>query len=277
MERKKVLSTPVNKQTMAEQMAEKIKDLILSGHLESGEVLPTEPELAKQFGVSRAVVRDATRILMAKGLVVVQHGRGVFVTEPHNPAFGDALLLALQRSGASVWDVEQFEMLLFPEVLALAAEFANDEDIQNLERSAKNYLDYVEYYHNNWFGRDIPQNETKEMSSRFRTFIQTIFIASKNKLIEQLALPLLQLRNMREWDDNNELTAKDYIQSEQHYIGTMLDLIKGRNPNNARKLSRQTMNLPPEAIREMKKTPVGEMAIIKIKEIEHFRDHIQKK
>ena len=78
MSKNPVFAKPVKKQTMAEQMAGTIQELILDSDLESGEALPTEPELAEQFGVSRAVVRDATRILMARGLVEVQHGRGVF-------------------------------------------------------------------------------------------------------------------------------------------------------------------------------------------------------
>jgi DNA-binding FadR family transcriptional regulator len=56
-------------------------------------------ELAEQFGVSRAVVHDTTRILMAQGLVEVKHGLGVFVTPPQNEAFGEALLLARRRAG----------------------------------------------------------------------------------------------------------------------------------------------------------------------------------
>lgn len=44
------------------------------------------------------MVRDATRILMAQGLVEVKHGLGVFVTPPQNEAFGEALLLALRRA-----------------------------------------------------------------------------------------------------------------------------------------------------------------------------------
>ena len=98
------------------------------------------PELAEAFGVSRAVVRDATRMLAAQGLVVAQHGRGVFVTESQVEAFGDALLLALRREGASVWDVEQFEQMVLPEVCALAATEATDEEIAQLKRLAGDYI-----------------------------------------------------------------------------------------------------------------------------------------
>ena len=75
------------------------------------------------------MVRDATRILMAQRLVEVKHGLGVFVTPPQNEAFGEALLLALRRAGVTVWDVEQFEQVVLPEVVALAATTATAEEI----------------------------------------------------------------------------------------------------------------------------------------------------
>jgi len=101
--------------------------------------LPTEPELAAQFGVSRAVVRDGTRMLAAQGLVEAQHGRGVFVTASPVAAFGDALLLALRREGASAWDVERFEQMVMPEVQAEAARQATVEDVAEIQRLAEAY------------------------------------------------------------------------------------------------------------------------------------------
>ncbi|MCZ7671106.1 MAG: winged helix-turn-helix domain-containing protein [Chloroflexi bacterium] len=77
MSQKKPFSQPVKKQTLAEQVAESLKESILNGDFVPGEALPTEPELAEAFGVSRAVIRDATRMLAARGLVQAEHGRGV--------------------------------------------------------------------------------------------------------------------------------------------------------------------------------------------------------
>ncbi len=261
MIKNKMIISPVKKQTLAEQMAEQIKDLILSGELASGQVLPTEPDLSTQFEVSRAVVRDATRILMAKGLVDVQHGRGVFVTQSRNPAFGDALMLALQRNQATVWDVEQFEIILFPEILALATEFADNRDIQELEKRSNTYLDFVEHFHNQWWGKDIPSNETDKMLSLFRHFIHGIFFATKNKVIEQLALPLLNLRNIRQWTIIDNYSKEEYIQMEKDYCDSLLTLIKNKNPEHARNTTRQKMMLPPQAITAMKNTPVGEVSV----------------
>jgi GntR family transcriptional repressor for pyruvate dehydrogenase complex len=274
MANKKVLSAPVKKQTLAEKMAETIKDLILSDHLENGEVLPTEPELAEQFGVSRAVVRDATRILMAKGLVEVQHGRGVFVTEPNNQAFGDALLLALQRAKATVWDVEQFEQILFPEIFALAAEFATEDEIKELEILGTRYMDFVESYHKKWWGQEIPEQASQELVSHFRSFLQKLFSATHNKLIEQLALPLLQLRNFRQWEEDDQMTAEDFIRSEKAYVDYMINLVNNRKPEEARELARKAMSLLPGAIESMKKTAVGEVPVINTTITKQMKEHL---
>lgn len=257
-----MLSAPVKKQTLAEKMAETIKDLILSGQLESGEVLPTEPELAEQFGVSRAVVRDATRILMAKGLVEVQHGRGVFVTEPDNNAFGDALLLALQRANASAWDVEQFEQILLPEIIAMAAEHATEDDLEELEIRKKQYTDFVEAYNQKWWKQDAPKHATEEMRALFRSFMQKLFAATHNKVIEQLALPLLHLRNLRQWEEGEQMTAEEFTKVEKAYVDNLLNLVKNRDPQEAREKTHLAMRLPPGAVEAMKNTAVGKVTVL---------------
>jgi GntR family transcriptional repressor for pyruvate dehydrogenase complex len=261
-----MFSKSIKKKTMAEQMAEAVQQAILSGELESGTLLPTEPELAEQFGVSRAVVRDATRILMARGLVEVQHGRGVFVTEPDNEAFGQALLLALRRVGASAWDVEQFEQILFPELIALAATSATETEISHIQQLAEQYIAAITDHHTQWWQQDPPAIELERLTAAYRQFMQAIFAASHNRLIQQLAQPLLQLRNLRNWADSEEISldSEEIVAVETRYIRRLIEAIAGRNPVTARKIISRLMELPPEAIEAMRQTPVGEITIIPI-------------
>jgi DNA-binding FadR family transcriptional regulator len=60
-------------------VAERIASQILAGELQSNHRLPTVEELAAQFGVSRAVIRETVALLKAEGLIVVRHGSGMFV------------------------------------------------------------------------------------------------------------------------------------------------------------------------------------------------------
>jgi GntR family transcriptional regulator len=66
------------------QIARALAERITQGTLAPGAKLPGEPGLAQQFGVSRATIREATRLLVGEGLLESHRGRGTFVCrEPH--------------------------------------------------------------------------------------------------------------------------------------------------------------------------------------------------
>lgn len=88
-----------------EQVQEAIKGAILAGELKSGEMLPPEIELARQFGVSRATLREALRVLSTQHLIRKVPGArgGNFVQAVDYSALGFAVsdsvgnLMALGR------------------------------------------------------------------------------------------------------------------------------------------------------------------------------------
>jgi GntR family transcriptional regulator len=61
------------------QVASHWRQLIVTGALQPGEVMPSEAELAVQHGVSRSVVRQALATLTSEGLVLRSRGRGTVV------------------------------------------------------------------------------------------------------------------------------------------------------------------------------------------------------
>jgi GntR family transcriptional regulator, gluconate operon transcriptional repressor len=64
---------------LAEDVADRVREEILSGGLEPGERL-VEARIAGQLGVSRGPVREALKLLRAEGLVDERPHRGTFVT-----------------------------------------------------------------------------------------------------------------------------------------------------------------------------------------------------
>jgi GntR family transcriptional regulator len=64
------------------QLQELLKEQIESGVWAPGDALPSEPELARGFGVSRVVVRQALAILEDDRQIVRVRGRGTFVAQP---------------------------------------------------------------------------------------------------------------------------------------------------------------------------------------------------
>lgn len=198
---------------------------------------------------------------MALGLVDVIHGRGVFVTKAQNDAFGEALLLALQRSNATVWDVEQFEIMLFPEVVSLAALEASDHEIRNIREQTAAYLQTHNSVADRWeeesFLSEAEQESLRDtLLVSYRSLIETLFAATHNKVIQTLAKPLLNLRNVRDWQPE-EPSPIDPKESESRYFQIVLEAIETRDPLQARQMIRRLMELPQEAVEIMKQTPVG--------------------
>lgn len=68
--------------SLADVLAQRLREEISSGRLRPGERLPTELQLAGTYGVSRPIVREAVGRLKHDGLVLTRQGAGAFVAEP---------------------------------------------------------------------------------------------------------------------------------------------------------------------------------------------------
>ncbi len=76
--------TPGRTSQVPQAIAARLQRSIGSGSLAAGAQLPSQRELAEQFGVSRASLREAISILATLGLVEIRPGLGVFVTDPQH-------------------------------------------------------------------------------------------------------------------------------------------------------------------------------------------------
>jgi GntR family transcriptional regulator len=63
------------------RIADDLREAIHEGDLAPGSRLPSERELARRYSTARNTAREAVGILQAEGLVIAQHGRGVFVRD----------------------------------------------------------------------------------------------------------------------------------------------------------------------------------------------------
>jgi len=78
----KIVWTPVKEGGhLTDRIVTRIESLITEESLHPGERLPPEREMAQLLGVSRPALREAVKILEARGQLVVRHGQGVFVDQ----------------------------------------------------------------------------------------------------------------------------------------------------------------------------------------------------
>ncbi|ADU50706.1 transcriptional regulator, GntR family [Thermaerobacter marianensis DSM 12885] len=74
-----------NRPTLYLEIMEELRRQIREGRLRPGDRIPSERELAAQFGASRMTVRHALNQLAWDGIIVRRQGRGSFVAEPKIP------------------------------------------------------------------------------------------------------------------------------------------------------------------------------------------------
>ncbi|MGV9253922.1 FadR/GntR family transcriptional regulator [Streptomyces sp. NPDC003697] len=121
-----------------EQVEETIRAAILSGELKSGEMLPPEAELARQFNVSRTTLREALRVLSSQHLITKVPGArgGNFVQSIDYHSLGDVMMESVDNLlalGSIEFDevAEVRQQLEVPSV-RLAAVNRTDEHVQQL-------------------------------------------------------------------------------------------------------------------------------------------------
>jgi DNA-binding FadR family transcriptional regulator len=73
--------TKIHRKTLAEEVADRINDLIVNGTYQVGEKLPNETDMMSSFGVGRSTIREAIKLLANIGILDVRHGVGSFVNE----------------------------------------------------------------------------------------------------------------------------------------------------------------------------------------------------
>ncbi|MEU9122921.1 winged helix-turn-helix domain-containing protein [Streptomyces sp. NPDC048506] len=73
---------PQPPQVLYVAVADHVAARIAAGDLKPGARLPSERDLAAEYGTSYVTMRRAAEVLRERGLIVTVHGRGTFVAEP---------------------------------------------------------------------------------------------------------------------------------------------------------------------------------------------------
>ncbi|QYC41225.1 HTH-type transcriptional regulator LutR [Nonomuraea coxensis DSM 45129] len=125
---------PVRTVRAYERVVEQIEEAVESGALTPGERLPSERELMVQFSVSRSTVREALRVLQARGLVRSRPGdpNGAEVL-PFSPVALKKSMTTLARvSELSLGELVQFRMVMDAAAVLLAAHRRTEEHLAEM-------------------------------------------------------------------------------------------------------------------------------------------------
>ena len=118
---------------LSERVAERLGREIVAGHPAPGSAMPSEFELCASLGVSRPALREALRLLAAKGLIATRRKLGTSVrAQSHWNMLDTAVLswhLAAAPSDAFVNGLFELRHIVEPPIAALAAERASAADL----------------------------------------------------------------------------------------------------------------------------------------------------
>jgi GntR family transcriptional repressor for pyruvate dehydrogenase complex len=125
---------------LADRVASALIDSIVSGRLEPGDKLPPERELCEQFGVSRPVVREAVRSLIAKGLLVDSPRRGHVVSTLRQETVTESLTLYMRGQRLEYGKLMEVRSVIEVANAGLAAERASAAELDALREAAGRFV-----------------------------------------------------------------------------------------------------------------------------------------
>lgn len=186
----------VKKTRIYETIALQIKARIDSGELRRGDMLPSEADLAEQFGISRGSIREALRMLEMLGLVESQTGKRTIVTGSLIDTVSENLKSLGEVDSSEAMHLHEIRCIIEPGVAALAAMRASEEDIAQMQEYLKEMRRAME--------AGAPGFVCQDLANKFH---QAIASSVGNPILSDI-LEML-------WDVLEDVTAIVYGQQER--------------------------------------------------------------
>lgn len=133
-----IVETPRKTSTdirLTAKILEKIKRLIATGAVAPGGKFPPERELAKEFGVNRASLRQALKVLEIMGVLSQRVGDGTYLSASAEMTLKEPLDFLVLLDDLSHHELFETRMIVEPELAARAAQRATAEDLIGLRKA----------------------------------------------------------------------------------------------------------------------------------------------
>ena len=175
-----VVSLPTVIRNVHGHIVDRLGEAVVSGQYAVGESLPPEPLLCEEFGVSRTVIRESVKSLVAKGLLVTgpKLGTRVLAEEQWN-WFDPDVVGWHSRAGLTpefLRDLQELRRVIEPAAVAMAAQRATPEDIAEIETAYAGMKHAIEH------GGDYVTNDLR--------FHQGLLRACHNRMMVQMSKAL---------------------------------------------------------------------------------------
>lgn len=195
-----------------EQVIEQIRQMIYEGELKKGDRLPSERELKKQLGVSRASIREAFSALEMIGLIESRPGEGTFIRDSFDEDIFNPLSLILLLNDNVAEELLELRKVLEIDCVKLAAERATEAEIKELQSYIEDLLSSSGY--------------EEESIKADKMFHYTIARASGNKVLLFFMRSISEamdfhIKNTRTKLVSKEETMTDFARQHQQIFNAL--------------------------------------------------------
>jgi GntR family transcriptional repressor for pyruvate dehydrogenase complex len=171
--------SPVLKQNLADDLAQRVSVLIRSQGLGPGDRLPSIVEMARRFGVGHPTLREALRKLETLGAITIRHGSGVYVADSHGTLVVSSTVHGGTATKKVLLDLIEARIPIELKSVALAAHHATEAHRAEMHR----LLEVA--------GASLEDDET--LNAANMGFHRAIAVASGNVVLAQLLAALTDL------------------------------------------------------------------------------------
>lgn len=209
---------PLRKKRFTDHVVEQLREFILDRHLDPGQKLPPDTELAETFNVSRGTIREALHVLEHDGLVRIKKGPGggIFVSEGNFFQVIEAVSLAMRREQVGFEELLEARKSVEDRIARLAAVRATRKDLESLART---------------LGRMEKLGADQGLFVHWDTdFHLTLAKAAKNKILLMFMTTLKEIHNRV---ISQVHLREDLFPSAVRYHQRIYEAVKKKDPEKA--------------------------------------------
>jgi len=228
MKKKIVLSRPLTRSRLHEEIVSVIQKKIMDGSIAPGFKLPPEREMAETFNVNRATVREALRKLENLDLVEIRHGDGLYVKNYLESGNLDLIKAAFNMDGRDeiIINILEARRYVVPQMASLAAQRRTKADIDELQQAiTKPEMTMLE--------RDIKVHQI--IARATHNLLCTVGLNFFNQIFRDYGHLY--------FDDEQNIERSRMFHQE------IFKAIKNQKPENARKIMRDVLIYAEEAVK----------------------------
>ena len=220
---------PIVRVPIVSQVEERIRELIDSKKYTEGMKLPTENELCQSMNVGRGTVREALRLLQAKGLVEIKPGRGAFVASKQAVDINPVVWLV--QNERELRNAIEVRNALEPCAARKMAETASEASMNQLKKIHSDFLNAVK------------NGNSEQIAALDEQFHGLIVKESGNQLLHEINVHVLQgMHTFR----NKTFTVPENVRNAVEPHTRILNAITGRDGNAAEREMRKHLKMVDE-------------------------------